>query len=141
MAASPRSPLAHFAKAVMLRGQGRAEEAIPEFETVVSFDRNWTYAIFMLGQCKFLTGWIEEAIPAVEHAIRLSPRDPAIGQWYWQIDIVHMLQSRLDEKARRGPGLCETRTLCWRKMDSNHRSRRERDGRGGGSSSRETTCA
>jgi len=28
--------------------------------------------------------------------------------------------------------LHETRTLRWREMDSNHRSRRERDGRGGG---------
>ena len=55
----------------------------------------------------------------------LVPAIRAIGQWYWQIDIVHMLQSRLDEaivwleKARRGPGLCETRTLCWRNRDSN----------------------
>jgi tetratricopeptide (TPR) repeat protein len=97
LAISPRSPLAHFAKAVMLRAQGRAEEAILEFETVIGFDRNWTYAIFMLGQCKFLTGSIEAAIPAAEQAIRLSPRDPAIGLWYWQIGMVHMLQSRTDE--------------------------------------------
>ena len=107
LATSPRSPLAHFAKAVMLRAQGRAEEAIPEFETVIGLDRNWTYAIFMLGQCKFLTGSIEEAIPAAQQAIRLSPRDPAIGVWYWQIGMVHMLHSRIDEatvwleKARR----------------------------------------
>jgi len=104
---SPRSPLAHFAKAVMLRVQGRAEEAIPEFETVISFDRNWTYAISMHGQCKFLTRSIEEAIFASEQAIRLSPRDPALGLWYWQIGMMHMLQSRIDEaidwfeKARR----------------------------------------
>jgi len=107
LATSPRNPVAHFAKAVMLRAQGRAEEAIPEFETVIGFDRNWTYAISMLGQCRFLTGSIEEAIPAAEQAIRLSPRDPAIGLWYWQIGMVHMLQSRTDEaivwfeKARR----------------------------------------
>ena len=97
LATSPRNPVAHFAKAVMLRAQGRAEEAIPEFETVIGFDRNWTYAISMLGQCRFLTGSIEEAIPAAEQAIRLSPRDPAIGLWYWQIGMVHMLQSRTDE--------------------------------------------
>jgi adenylate cyclase len=111
LTASPRSPLAHFAKGVMLRAQGRVEEAIPEFETVVGFDRNWTYAIFMLGQCKLLTGLIDEAIPAAEQAIRLSPHDPAIGLWYWQVGMVHMLQSRTDEaivwfeKARRAnPG-------------------------------------
>ena len=97
LATSPRSSFAHFAKAVLLRAQGRAEEAISEFEAVISFDRNWTYAISMLGQCKFLTGSIDEAIPAAEQAIRLSPRDPGIGLWYWQIGMVHMLQSHIDE--------------------------------------------
>jgi tetratricopeptide (TPR) repeat protein len=81
----------------MLRAQGRAEEAIPEFEMVIGLDRNWTSAIFMLGQCKFLTGSIEDAIPAAQHAIHLSPRDPAIGVWYWQIGMVHMLHSHIDE--------------------------------------------
>jgi hypothetical protein len=33
----------------------------------------------------------------MEQAIRLSPRDPQIGLWYWQIGRVHPLQSRIDE--------------------------------------------
>src|SRR5262249_27827201 len=53
--------------------------------------------MFALGQCKFLTGSIEEAIPLVESAIRLSPRDPALVNWYIWIGRVHMLQSRTDE--------------------------------------------
>jgi adenylate cyclase len=44
-----------------------------------------------------LTGSIEEAIPLHEHAIRLSPRDPLVGNWYWRIGAVHLLQSRTDE--------------------------------------------
>jgi tetratricopeptide (TPR) repeat protein len=50
-----------------------------------------------LGQCKLYTGSIEETIPLVERAIRLSPRDPAIGYWYQLIGSVHQLQSRTDE--------------------------------------------
>ena len=44
LAASPRSPLAHFAKGQVLRAQDRYEEAIPEYETVLAFNRNWARA-------------------------------------------------------------------------------------------------
>jgi adenylate cyclase len=107
LAASPRSPLAHLAKGQVLRAQGRLEEAIPEYETVLAFNRNWLLAIAALGWCKFLTGSLHEAIPLHEKAIRLSPRDPLIGHWYFTIGRVHLLQSRTDEaivwleKARR----------------------------------------
>ena len=47
--------------------------------------------------CKLYTGSIEEVIPLVEQAIRLSPRDPDIGFWYFLIGTVHLLQSRTDE--------------------------------------------
>jgi len=43
------------------------------------------------------TGSIEEVIPLEEQAIRLSPRDPAIGGWYRQIGLVHLVQSRTSE--------------------------------------------
>ena len=39
----------------------------------------------------------EEAIPLLEQAIRLSPRDPAIPTWYYRIGQVHLLQSHIDE--------------------------------------------
>ena len=50
-----------------------------------------------IGQCKLYTGSIDEAIPHVEQAIRLSPRDYQIGDYYSQIGVVHLLQSRTDE--------------------------------------------
>jgi len=59
-----------------------------------------------LGWCKLLTGSMEEVIPRIEQALRLSPRDPAISNWYEWIGMVHLLQSRIDggivwlEKAR-----------------------------------------
>ena len=45
LAASSRSPYAHYARAQVLRAQGRCEEAIPEYETAIAFDRNWVNAI------------------------------------------------------------------------------------------------
>ena len=97
LAASPRSSVARFAKAQVLRAQHRYEEAIPEYETVIALNRNWAHAYSHLGWCKFVTGSTEELIPTQEQAIRLSPRDPQIGLFYFRIGFAHLLQSRTDE--------------------------------------------
>ena len=85
----------------MLRAQCRFAEAIPEYETVLAYNRNWLSGFFGLGPVvqalhrfasftpvrKLYTGSqalhrfdrIEETAPLIERAIRLSLRDPAIG--------------------------------------------------------------
>jgi adenylate cyclase len=97
LAALFRSPLGHIAKAHLLRAQRRYSEAIPEYETALAHNRNYVYGYFALGKCKLYTGSVEETIPLVERAIRLSPRDPELGVWYKQIGDVHLLQSRTNE--------------------------------------------
>ena len=97
LAASPRSPLAHWAKGQVLRAQGRIAEAISEYEAVVAFNRNFPHAIAALGECKLWTGSMDEAILLQELAIRLSPRDPLLHAYYSRIGLVHLLQSRTDE--------------------------------------------
>jgi len=47
--------------------------------------------------CKLYAGSLDEVIPLVKQAIRLSPRDPHVGTWYYLIGSVHLLQSRTDE--------------------------------------------
>jgi len=100
LTASPRLPQARFAKGQVLRAQSRFADAIPEYEMVIASNRNWAFAIYALGQCKFLTGSIQEAIPLADRAIRLSPRDPYISRWYNWIGRVHLLQSRTEEAIR-----------------------------------------
>ena len=98
LAASPRSAwFAHHAKAQVLRAQNRYAEAIPEYETSLALNRNWVNTLHHLGQCKLLTGSIAEAIPFAEQAVRLSPRDPEIGNFFFLIGRVHLLQSRVQE--------------------------------------------
>jgi len=97
LAAAPRSSLAHFARANVLRALNRFEEAIPEYETVIALNGNWPNAHSNLGWCKFLAGDIDALIPAQETAIRLSPRDPVLGAFYGRIGRAHLLQSRTDE--------------------------------------------
>ena len=95
--AAPRSPLAHFAKGQVLRVQKRYAEAIPEYETTITFNRHWVNALAALGECKLMAGSIDEIIPLHEQAIRLSPRDHLIGNWYVRLGVAHLLQSRIDD--------------------------------------------
>jgi TolB-like protein/class 3 adenylate cyclase/Flp pilus assembly protein TadD len=97
LAAKPRSAYGHFVKGFVLHAQNRWQEAVPEFETALALDRNMVSALHEQGACKVFTGSIDEAIPLVERAIRLSPRDPDIGLRYFLIGTVHLLQSRTDE--------------------------------------------
>src|SRR5262249_43766316 len=97
LAASPRSPSAHYAKGQVLRAQRRYAEAIPEYETVLAYNPHSVSALHHLGQCKLLTGSIAETIPLVEQAIRLSPRQPDLGLFCHLIGRVHLLQSRVQE--------------------------------------------
>jgi tetratricopeptide (TPR) repeat protein len=97
LTASPRSPLAHFAKGQVFRAQRRPAEAMSEYETVIAFNRNHVNALAAMSSCKLYTGSIEQVIPVLQQVIRLSPRDPYIGAWYNRMGLVHLLQSRLDE--------------------------------------------
>jgi adenylate cyclase len=100
LAASPRSPLAHFVRAQLLRATDRCEEAITEYQAVLASDRNSVASIAHIGRCKIYVGPIEEAIPLQEQAIRLSPREPNLGLWYFRIGQAHLLLSRMDEAIR-----------------------------------------
>ena len=97
LAGSPRRALVRFAKAQVLRAQHRYAEAILEYETTIALNPNWAHAYSHLGWCRFMTGSIDELVPAQERAIRLSPRDPQIGLFLNRIGCAHLLNSRLDE--------------------------------------------
>jgi len=60
-------------------------------------NRNMVWSLHCLALSKLYAGSIDEVIPLEEQAIRLSPREPRIGHWYYVIGTVHLLQSRIDE--------------------------------------------
>jgi TolB-like protein len=95
LAISLRDPLAHYARAQVFRALGRWEEAVADYEACIAGNRN--FAIAHLAACRIWSGEIDGAIPLIERAIRLSPRDPDIGTFYARIGVVHLLQSRIDE--------------------------------------------
>jgi tetratricopeptide (TPR) repeat protein len=97
LAEAPHDPLSHHARAQVLRAQRRYAEAISECETVLASNPNSVAILMALSQCKLFTGSMDETIPLMERAIRLSPRDPLISICYLQIGLVHLLLSRTDE--------------------------------------------
>ena len=97
LAEAPASPLAHFAKAQLLRAQHRCEAAIPEYETVLAANHNALAAVGNIGRCKIYIGLLDDGVALEEQAIRLSPHDPFLGIWYFRIGQARLLQSRVDE--------------------------------------------
>jgi len=100
LAQAPDSPLAHFAKAQLLRAQHRCDAAIPEYESVLAQNRNAIAAIGNIGRCKIYVGLFDEGVALEEQAIRLSPQDPFLGIWYFRIGQARLLQSRTDDAIR-----------------------------------------
>jgi tetratricopeptide (TPR) repeat protein len=88
LATSRRSFYAHYVKGTVLRAQSRWEEAILHFETSASLNRNSVGPLQGLGWCKLYTGSLDEVIPIAEQAIRIGPRDPAVGFRYLMIGTV-----------------------------------------------------
>jgi adenylate cyclase len=97
VAAAPRNPLARVARGLLWNVQNRFDDAIDEFEAALEFNRNWASVFALLGQSKLLTGSLDEAILLQEKAIRLSPRDPYISQFYFRVGVANLLRSRIDE--------------------------------------------
>jgi len=93
----PNRSLAHAALGVLRRCEGRMVEAQAELEAAVALDRNDAWAVRQLGQTVNASGQPEVAIPYLEEAIRLNPRDPAIGNLYANLGRSHLFLGRTDE--------------------------------------------
>jgi adenylate cyclase len=94
LSAWPRYAHAHIVKADIMRARHRYEQATPEYETALALNPNLAYPLHALGECKLMTGLIEDVVSIEEQAIRLSPLDGQIAGRYWRIGLVHLLQSR-----------------------------------------------
>ena len=86
-----------MARGQVLRAQHRCDEAVREYETVLVLNRNFLPAYYQIHLCKLFSGSMEETIPLVEQAIRLSPGHPDIGFWYQSIGQAHLMAARTDE--------------------------------------------
>jgi TolB-like protein/Flp pilus assembly protein TadD len=97
LASDPMSPYAHIARAAVLFAQMKLEAALDEYAKVIELGRNWPHAYARTGLLKALLGRPEETFRLIEKAIRLSPRDSNLGEWYIHIGVARFMMDQLEE--------------------------------------------
>jgi TolB-like protein/class 3 adenylate cyclase len=97
LACDPTNPAAHIAKAAVLFAEIKLEAALIEYERVIELGYRWPVAYARMGILNALLGRPEETFPLVEKAIRLSPHDSNLGEWYLSIGIAWFMMDRLEE--------------------------------------------
>jgi adenylate cyclase len=83
----------HFALGRIRMTQGRLTEAAMAYETALALDRNHASAYTQLGLVRMFQGSPAETIRLCQQAIRLSPRDPLLGNWQFFVGAAYALQS------------------------------------------------
>jgi adenylate cyclase len=89
--------MAHEAMGILRRAQNRLSDSQIELETAIALNRNEAHAIFQLGQTMMWLGHPEAAIPYIEKAIRLNPRDPNSANFYRMLGLCHLYLGQVDE--------------------------------------------
>ena len=78
------------------RLENRLVESQIELEKAVALDQNDAWALRELGQTLMFQGKAEAAIPYVEKAIRLSPREPTLFVTYMVMGKSHLFLDHVD---------------------------------------------
>src|SRR5262249_28497746 len=81
----PSIALAHFADGSIRRAKGDHQGSLEAFDRALQLDPNFALAYSQKAGELILLGRAQEAPPLALKAIRLSPRDPSIGVFYWVI--------------------------------------------------------
>jgi len=103
LAIEPRNARAFLAKSRVLATsnerdyRGELDEATAAAETAITLDPNLARAYGWLGRLYAKAGHPERTAASVEHAMRLSPRDPNTAGWLYQIGTAQLQMARYDE--------------------------------------------
>jgi adenylate cyclase len=92
----PSRSLAHGAMGVLRRFENRLVESQVELEKAVALDQNDAWALRNLGMTLMFQGKAEPAIPYVEKAIRLSPREPTLFVAYMVMGKCNLFLGHVD---------------------------------------------
>ena len=79
----PSIAQAHFADGFIRRAKADHQGALDAFDRAVQLDANFASALVQKANQLVMVGRPKEAPPSALKAITLSPRDPAIGVFYW----------------------------------------------------------
>ncbi len=89
VAIDPNNAQAYYAEGLLRRARGQHNGALEAFSRALELNPNLPRALAEKANELTLLGRPAEAPPLVEQAIRLSPRDPSLGGFYWIIGRAH----------------------------------------------------
>jgi tetratricopeptide (TPR) repeat protein len=97
LALDPQRARAHWLRGMVLRNQGKLEQAVAAFEEAIALDRNFAPAYGSLGDVVGILDRPEDTIHFNEQAIRLSPRDPQLANWLFDVAQAHLMLEHYKE--------------------------------------------
>ena len=93
----PGDAMVHYTLGEILRAQKRFDEALSESKIAIEYNPNLPIAYAAAGQTNLYSGRARDLFPYVEKAIRLSPLDPVISVWEYNIGHAHTHLGQWDE--------------------------------------------
>jgi adenylate cyclase len=93
----PSLALAQLVDGFIRRARGDHHGSLDAFDRALERDPNLALAYAQKANELVLIGRSEEAPPLVMKAIRLSPRDPSIGVFYWVLGRAYFLMQNYDD--------------------------------------------
>jgi adenylate cyclase len=100
LAKRPASALAHMTKGLILQ-YGNPEEALREYDAALEIDPNWPVGYAAKGIALITAGRAREAFAPLQIALRLSPKDPAAGNWHFNLCHAHVHLHEYNEAVER----------------------------------------
>jgi tetratricopeptide (TPR) repeat protein len=98
LAVKPDDALAiYFQGYVLKRLRANLDQALVAFERAIAIDANLAVAHNYVGQLKVFLGRANEAAEHTLKAIQLSPRDPQLAEWYYQVALTYIHLQRYNE--------------------------------------------
>ncbi|HEX2727386.1 MAG TPA: guanylate cyclase, partial [Beijerinckiaceae bacterium] len=93
----PGHASARLVKADVLKTRRQFDQAISELKVAIGHDRNLAAGHASAGATSIFAGRSADAVPLLETAIRLSPRDPLLNVWQFQICHAHAHLAQWDQ--------------------------------------------
>jgi len=81
IASHPHGALPYFYHGMLEKTRGNSQAALAAFAKVIELNPSYAPAYALIGHVLSRTGRLSEAIEHVRYAIRLSPKDHALGIW------------------------------------------------------------
>jgi TolB-like protein/DNA-binding SARP family transcriptional activator/Tfp pilus assembly protein PilF len=79
---APNSYQVHFGKGMVYEARGDYESALRSFSKCLDINRSATIAVAQIAEVLTRLGRPQEGVDRIQHAMRQSPKDPAIGTFY-----------------------------------------------------------